>query len=231
MNVHNMMEDVVTLSVNKLYDQIKRDKTKWLTCDCENCRLDTVSFVLNRIPPKYVVSGRGVAHLNSELDNSQLKADVEALAMEGMRIVSSTKRPFHSSDRKECEIQSDSKPAYNFCTILGTILDGNTFEPVSNASILLKYEGKPAEMVDKTWSNPYVTVKSTNGNYTFWVKSIPAKKAGLAKSFSFTLEISAPGYANSVYHFEMPVTSEACTRNELDSTFSLKLKDLVLFKD
>lgn len=231
MNVHNMMEDIVTLSVNELYDQIKSENAKWLTCDCENCRLDTVSFVLNRIPPKYVVSGRGVAHLNSELDSNQLKADVEALVMEGMRVVSSTKRPFHTNDRKDCEIQVNQKPAFNFCTITGTILDGNTFEPLSNATVLLKYDGKPAEMVDKTWSNPYTTVKSTNGSYSFWVKSIPAKKAGASKSFNFGLEISAPGYTPTIYHFEMPVTSEASTRNELDSTFSLKLKDLVLFKE
>ena len=62
MNVHNLMEDVVIKAVNTLYDKVKAEKVAWLTCDCENCRLDTVSYVLNRIPPKYVVSGRGVTH-------------------------------------------------------------------------------------------------------------------------------------------------------------------------
>lgn len=230
MNVHNLMEDVVNVSVNKLYDQVKKENASWLSCDCENCRLDTVSYVLNRIPPKYVVSGRGVTHAAETLGSHQLKADIEALALEGMRTVSTTKRPFHANARKDCTITAVAKPSFNFSTFNGTILDGNTFEPVSNATILLKLESQTAEMVDKTWNNPYTTVKSTKGAYSFWVKSIQTKKAGVTKVFNFTLEISAPDYEELVYHFEVPVTSEATTRNELDSTFSLKMKDLVLFK-
>lgn len=230
MNVHNLMEDVVNHTVNNLYNHVKEEKAAWLTCDCENCRLDAVSYVLNRIPPKYVVSGRGVTHAAEALNSHQLKADIEALALEGMRTVSTTKRPFHNQDRKDCVVQESSKPAFNFCTFTGTILDGNTFEPVSNATILLKCDGKPCEMVDKTWVNPYTTVKSTKGAYSFWVKPISAKKAGLVKTFNFSLEISAPDYEELVYHFELPVTSDKVVRNELDSTYSLKLKDLVLFK-
>ena len=230
MNVHNMMEEIVTLSVNQLYDHVKSEKVKWLSCDCENCRLDTVSYVLNRIPPKYVVSGRGVTHTTNELSDGQVTADIEALAMEGMRIVSSTKRPFHSQERKNCTIPRDNSPAYNFCTITGTVLDGNSFEPIPNATILLKCDGKIAEMVDMTWSNPYTTVKSTNGAFSFWMKSLPAEKAGETKQFDFSIEVSAPGYSELVYHFDMPVTSEEYTRNELNSVYSVKLKDIVLFK-
>ena len=58
MNVHNLMEEIVKQRVDQLYENAKNEKVEWLSCDCENCRLDTVSFVLNRIPPKYVVSGR-----------------------------------------------------------------------------------------------------------------------------------------------------------------------------
>lgn len=230
MNVHNLMEDVVSKSVNTLYEQVKNENAAWLTCDCENCRLDAISYVLNRIPPKYVVSGRGVTHTAELLNNHQLKADIEALAIEGMRTVSTTKRPFHNSERKDCTVQGGSKPSFNFSTFTGTILDGNTFEPVSDATILLKINGKPAEMVDKTWNNPFTTVKSTKGNYSFWVKPESARKAGIAKTFQFSLEISAPDYEELTYHFEVPLTSDKTVRNELDSTYSLKLKDLVLFK-
>lgn len=230
MNVHNMMEEIVTLSVNELYDQVKAENIKWLTCDCENCRLDTVSYVLNRIPPKYVVSGRGVTHTTTELNKDQTKADIEAVAMEGMRIVSSTKRPFHSQNRKDCVVQENKTPAFNFCTFTGTVLDGNSFEPVTNAKIVLKCEGKLADMVDMTWSNPYTTVKSNNGAYSFWMKSFPAEKAGITKQFNFSLEVSAPDYSEQVYHFDMTITSEDSVRNELNSIFSVKLKDIVLFK-
>ena len=230
MNVHNLMEDIVSQAVNKLYEQVMQAKASWLTCDCENCRLDTISYVLNRIPPRYVVSGRGVTHSTEQLNSSQLKADIEALSMEGMRTVSSTKRPFHSSERKDCTIQPAAKPAFNFYTFTGSILDGNTFEPVTGASILLKLDGKPAEMVDKTWSNPVTTVKSTKGRYSFWIKSQPTRKADVTKKFNFSLEITAPDYEELIYHFEVPITSERSIRNELDSTHSLMIKDLVLFK-
>ena len=233
MNVHNLMEDVVIKAVNTLYDRVKADNIAWLTCDCENCRLDTVSYVLNRIPPKYVVSGRGVTHNVEYLASSQLLADIDSLALEGMRTVSSTKRPFHSEDRKNCTIQASgtkTKPAYNFFTFMGVVLDGNTFEPVTNAKITLKLDGKPAEMVDKTWSNPFNLVPSTKGVYSFWVKSIPAKKSGEREFFNFSIEIEAEGYSESVYHFEVPIMSEDSVRQTLDSTYTLKMKDLVIFK-
>ena len=52
MNLHNLMEEKVVKHVNELYDQMKDQKISWLSCDCEHCRLDTASYVLNRIPPK-----------------------------------------------------------------------------------------------------------------------------------------------------------------------------------
>ena len=233
MNVHNLMEDIVIKAVNTLYDRVKGEDVAWLTCDCENCRLDTVSYVLNRIPPKYVVSGRGVTHNAEYLASSQLQADVDSLALEGMRTVSSTKRPFHSENRKDCIIHGDEsqpKPAFNFFTFMGIVLDGNTFEPVTNAKITLKMEGKLAEMVDKTWSNPYIMVPSTKGVYSFWVRSLPAKECGERAYFNFSIEIEADGYSESVYHFEVPIMSEERVRQTLDSTYTLKIKDLVIFK-
>ena len=232
MNVHNLMEDVVIKAVNTLYDRVKSENVAWLTCDCENCRLDTVSYVLNRIPPKYVVSGRGVTHNVEYLASSQLLADVDSLALEGMRTVSSTKRPFHTENRQDCTIQgsnSNPTPAFNFFTFMGVVLDGNTFEPVTNAKITLKMNGNLAEMVDKTWSNPFHLVPSTKGVYSFWVKSLPAKESGEREYFNFSIEIEAEGYSECVYNFEVPM-SEDSVRQTLVSTYTLKIKDLVIFK-
>ncbi|MCQ2591760.1 MAG: late competence development ComFB family protein [Treponema sp.] len=229
MNVHNIMEDIVEQTVDNYYYQVKKENCSWLTCDCLNCRLDTVNYVLNRIPPRYVVSGRGVTHSSDVFEDHQLLADIDALILEGMRIVSSTKRPFHNQDRNDCTIQSVQEPVFNFPTFTGTILDGSTFEPISEASVLLKYEGNPVEMIDKTWLNPFTTKKATKGNYSFWMKSLPAEKDGITKKFNFTLEISAPNYNSLVYSFSVPVESESSSKNELDSTYSLKIKDLILF--
>lgn len=231
MNVHNIMEDVVGKAVNNLYEQVKKDNCNWLTCDCMNCRLDTINYVLNRVPPKYVVSGRGVIHSSEVLKDHQLNADIDALALEGMRIVSSSKRPFHSHDRKDCSLTPIMKPAFNFSTFTGFVLDGSNFEPVYDATVLLKLEGHLVEMVDKTWTNPFVTCKSTKGAYTFWMKSLPAEAAGISKKFNFTVEVTAPGYTPVSHFFEVPLVSEDSFRYELDSTYSLKIKDVMIFKN
>ncbi len=231
MNVHNLMEDLVIQNVGIMYDQVKEAKAAWLTCDCENCRLDTVSYVLNRIPPKYIVSGRGVTHASETLNNKQFMADVNALILEGMRTVSSTKRPFHTNDRKECSVVADNTPSFNFPTFTGTILDGSTFEPIIGALVTIKMDGKLVEMIDKTWSNPYTTCRSTHGTFSFWAKSIQTEKEGEQNRFAFTFEISAPGYTNTVYNVVVPVISESSSRKEIDSTYFLKLKDFILFKE
>lgn len=230
MNVHNIMEDVVEKYVDNLYSQAKKDKLTWLTCDCENCRLDTVSYVLNRVKPKYVVSGRGVNHSLDNWDDHQAMADVEELAIQGMRIVNSTKRPFHTKAREDCVVQKVEEPTFNFPIITGTILDGGNFEPIANANVLLKFNGKEAEMVDKTWTNPYITCKSTCGSYTFWIKSIPAKKSGMDKIFNMAIEVTAEGYEPVIYHFELPVVSDEKARIELNSNFTITIQNLVLFR-
>lgn len=230
MNVHNMMEDLVTAEVNALYEQIKKSGSPWLTCDCKNCRLDTVSYVLNRIQPKYVVSGRGVTHSNEIFANQQLIADISAVAMEGIRIISATKRPFHKLPREECEVQGDQNPSFNFPAFAGAILDGNTFEPISGAIILLKLDGKPVEMVDMTWANPTQTFTSTKGAFTFWAKPIPAQKAGESRKFEFELEIEMEGYEKSYHYFDVPIISDGSTKTELNTACSVRVRDIILFR-
>ena len=230
MNVHNLMEDVVIHTVDKFYDNIKKEGASWLTCDCENCRLDTISYVLNRVPAKYIVSGRGITHAADVLENQQIKADVEALVLEGMHVVSDSKRPFHLSEKGELP-EENNTPSFNFPAFTGTVIDGGSFEPVPGAELLLKYEGKPAEMMDKSWSNPLTTVKSTHGAYSFWVKPMPAEAAGITKKFNFAIEVTADGYEPRTYHFVFPMVSDDCAHANLDSTISFKLKDLVIFKD
>lgn len=230
MNIHNLMEEVVTYRINKLYDQVKEVKTSWLTCDCDNCRMDTISYVLNRIAPRYVVSGRGVTHARDVMEDPQVRADIDSLGLEGIRIVSGTKRPFHSSPRKECVVQANAEPVFNFPTIQGTVLEGNTFEPLVGATVVLKADGKPVVMSDVTWANPINTYNSTKATYSFWPKAVSAKKENETKKFNFTLDITCPGYDPITYSFDLNLVSETVIKGELDTTVSLKIMDLVMFR-
>ena len=231
MNIHNLMEEVVGHRINKLYNQIKEVNACWLTCDCENCRADAISYVLNRIAPRYVVSGRGVIHARDILQDAQIKADIDALGIEGIRIISSTKRPFHSSARTECIVEASEKPVFNFPIIQGSILEGNTFEPLANATVTLKMDGKEVDMADVTWANPLNTYSSTKGSYSFWPKAIEAENADETKKFNFSTEVNRPGYDQVNYAFDTVLISENKIRKELDTTVSLKIMDLVMFRE
>ena len=231
MNIHNLMEEVVGHRINKLYNQIKEVNACWLTCDCENCRADAISYVLNRIAPRYVVSGRGVIHARDILQDAQIKADIDALGIEGIRIISSTKRPFHSSARTECIVEASEKPVFNFPIIQGSILEGNSFEPLANATVTLKMDGKEVDMADITWANPLNTYSSTKGSYSFWPKAIEAENADETKKFNFSIEVKRPGYDQVNYAFDTVLISENKIRKELDTTVSLKIMDLVMFRE
>lgn len=232
MEVHNLMEEIVTKHVNKLYDQMKEANQSWLTCDCENCRIDTISYVLNRVAPRYVVSGRGVNHLTADLDNVQFTADLDAVGIEGIRTVSATKRPYHTEKigKKAGSIELDG-PVYNFPIFQGAVIDGMTFEPLCDATVTLKINDNKAIMTDMTWTNPCKTFKSTNGNYSYWVKPETAEKAGETKKFTFTIEVECEGYKGTVYSFDYSCVSETADRSKINSLYSLKIQDLFLFKN
>lgn len=128
MKVHNLMEEYVSQRVDSIYNQLtdKKNKVNWLNCSCSRCRLDSTAYVLNRVEPHYVVSGRGLVHSAQELVNSQLKADVDALILEAIRKVSTTQRPNHAVmafiDKTAKKVIET--PSFNFPVISGTLLNG-----------------------------------------------------------------------------------------------------------
>ena len=231
-NIHNIIEEQAISRVNQLYEQVKAEKAPWLSCDCENCRLDTICYVLNRINPRYIVSGRGVTHhADVFMNDTQLSADIDRLGIEGMRLVSTAKRPYHKTAilnaSKDPEVK---RPVFIFPTFIGTVFDGSTFEPLADALVTLKEGQTNAEMMDASWQNPCKTFKATKGSYTFWVAPEVAEEENENKEFTFTIEVAAAGYTPVTYTFSVPLRSSNNTRRELNSTYSLKIQDLFLFR-
>ena len=226
------MEEQVIARVNELYDQVKAKGTSWLTCDCENCRLDTINYVLNRIPPRYVVSGRGVAYNQGTLlKDSQLNADIDRICLDGMRLVSTAKRPYHKAallnDHKAPELKC---PMFNFPTFIGNVFDGSTFEPITGADILLKLDDTVVTMMDSSWTNPCKTYAASHGSFTFWVAPQKAQKEKENREFTFTIEASMEGFSPVTYSFSVPLVSEITDKRELNSVYSLKIQDIFLFR-
>lgn len=230
MNIHNSMEDAVTQEVNSLYDTLKNEHITWLTCDCENCRLDTICYVLNRTQPKYFVSERGALHNTLDMDDSQLKTDITALAMEGIRLINGSHRSKGSSSIQPSTAESDEgKFFYNFPLIVGSVYNGENFEPLENAVITLKINNEPVTMADSTWSNPATTYKSTKGSYSFWPASIECGENDGTKVFSLTFEITGRNFVSTTYAIELPLVPEPARKTTLESAYSLKIKDIFLF--
>ena len=67
----NIMEDAVEYQLNKLLPTMPE------VCSCENCKLDMMSYALNRLSPQYVRTDTGA--LYQKLSNYQPQAEVEIM--------------------------------------------------------------------------------------------------------------------------------------------------------
>ena len=206
MEIHNLMEDRVLQSMKEICDEEERLGANGY-CTTEQCRLDAACYVLNRIPQRYVTSGRGFAYLESDFhENMQLSIDIVALCHEGLRRVSSIRRNFYSEEGDAVQIPEGAY--FTFPLIKGRVCNGLTFEPMVNIDITFKFEGGLVQMIDSRWPNPYAVVGNTAGTYLFWPKPIPADAPDLERSFEFEISIDASNFEPFRHYFSMTLRSE-----------------------
>jgi competence protein ComFB len=159
MSFRNLMEDIVTNVVNKI---LFKEDQKLL--EYEPYKQDIITYVLNRIPPKYYTSERGILHGKLETEFTfQQKADILILTYEAIEII---------INRRSTELPGDTKSTeykvYCLPHILGEVLEQSTFSIIPDIKVQLLYKGKTVRMKDSTWKNPYNTSKATEGYYHFW---------------------------------------------------------------
>ena len=164
-----------------------------------------------------------------DMDDSQLKTDISAIAMEGIRIINGSHRSYHEENNVPQSETKEGKFYYNFPLLMGAVYNGENFEPLQDVSVSLRINGEKAEMADSTWSNPAKTYKATKGSYTFWPKAIECDKNEGPKIFKFIFDISCKNFASTTYAIEVPVIPEASKKLTLESNFSVKVKDIFLF--
>jgi competence protein ComFB len=70
-NLKNHMEEVVFNQMKYVLEDIK-------VCKCEKCRMDIAAIALNELPPKYVVTEKGV--LFSKIDSLQQQFEIGVTA-------------------------------------------------------------------------------------------------------------------------------------------------------
>jgi competence protein ComFB len=63
------MEDMVLAKMPTIMKQMD-------VCHCEKCKLDIFAYVLNKMPPKYVVTQKGTLYAKLSLLQSQFDVDI-----------------------------------------------------------------------------------------------------------------------------------------------------------
>jgi competence protein ComFB len=225
MEIHNLMEELVSSVVG---DVCREDAESAAPryCTTPECRVDAVCYVLNRVPPRYVSSGRGFAHLTEELlSDHQLSVDLVRLAHEGLHRVNAVRRSFYGSgDRTH-----GTGPCFNFPTVKGRLLDGATFTPVTDVEVTLLHEGSPVEMFDPRWSNPYRIPLQAPGTFLFWPAPVTAERPGVAQDFSFELHVEDPRFEPFSHYFSLSASSEERENPVFSLERDFSLPDLYLF--
>jgi competence protein ComFB len=228
---HNIVEDKVIARVDEIFKTVEEGGSKEKYCTCNQCRMDTICYALNRLRPQYIVSHRGASRSNWEgSERQQQIADITTVIYEGLKRVNHNQRPNFSHKVKDGEVIHDQmQPVFNVPTIMGRLFSGENFGPIHNAIVELLWNNELVAMKDGNWQNPYQLVPNAEGNFSFWPDPAVASKIGNHRSFEYTLRITAPGFETLEHFFKIPVVSEiqAEVSFTLDRTF--KLPDLYLF--
>ena len=61
-------------------------------CKCERCQMDIAAYTLNKLPPKYVATGKG--HMYTKLDtmHAQFGTDIISIIAAGAKLISENPR-------------------------------------------------------------------------------------------------------------------------------------------
>jgi len=83
----NLMESMVQVKLDEVIDMLD-------CCKCEQCRMDIVSYALNRLPPKYVATLEGEVY--SKLDTLTLQYETDMFSALYQGAVAVSKHPRHN---------------------------------------------------------------------------------------------------------------------------------------
>ena len=187
MAFRNLMEDIVTNVVNKI---LFKEDQKHL--EYEPYKQDIITYVLNRIPPKYYTSERGILHgkLNTEFMFQQ-KADILLFTYEAIEMIINRRKTEQPGDTKSTEFK-----IYCLPHILGEVLEESTFSIIPDINVQLLYKGKLVKMKDSTWKNPYTTSRATEGYYHFWpeIPQDSGKNSSAGSKLAFEIVFNHPSF-------------------------------------
>ena len=230
MEIHNIIEDIVYNAVNTTFDEIEKSGNPEKLCICQQCRMDTVCYSLNRLEPHYVISNRGYTrHEQAFLKRQQTEADIASLVYKGLRMVNHNLRPTAPHDGSTTQSSKVQAPLFDIPTIAGRIFNGISFEPVVGVDVGLYCDGELVAMRNNNWQNPFTMVPSTPGVFSFWPSPITADAPDIEKVFKFTIKVKAAEFEPLMHFFSISTTSFFHSPSSHALNRSFKLPDLYLF--
>jgi competence protein ComFB len=229
MEIHNVSEDNVIKTVQEIFDAVKKQGNPDGICLCEQCKLDTICYTLNRIEPRYIVSNRGLTRIEQDgSERHQAHADIAALIYKGLQQVNHNQRPTANHDDTLPE-DIVRKLSFDIPTIVGRLFDGETFAPISGVSVELHHNGELVAMRNSNWQNPYTLVANTPGTFTFWPAPVPAAMVDSHQIFEYSIIIESSKYDTLTHFFKIPAVSTFQTNPTYFMNRTFKLPDLYLF--
>lgn len=198
MKLKNYQEDVVLRAIEIALE----DQPELL--DDEHFVYDVAAYVLNRVPPRYVMSERGflrlaLEHMGEEAQEDSLANVIELMFLvnRGVEIVrerrtESPPEPRTQGPAGEFDLPSGVEYVHNYPQIIGRVLDATNGEPVYGAVVTMHIDGDRVPPAAAGWQNPYVTREQTRGHFSFWPHATRSEEETLTGEILFTVE--HPGY-------------------------------------
>jgi len=229
MEIHNLIEDIVRDTVNDLFDSEEKNPTLRF-CTCAQCRMDVSCYVLNRIAPEYVTSGRGVVHEETDWSGKvQRAADVISLVREGWTRINQKKRPQYHQGVPTVALELPTGPVFNFPSVMGRLFNGTDFAPLADIQVGLYRGDELLPMIDPNWQNPCRIVRETEGAFIFWPRPLPARAPGEDSVFQLRVHAEVPGFEDISHYFELALKSETAAVDQITVRAVHKLPDLYVF--
>jgi competence protein ComFB len=232
MKLKNYQEDIVLRAI-----EIALEDQPDMLSDEEFVN-DVAAYVLNRVPPRYVMSERGFLRLALEHSDEeaagQSMANVIGMMMlvnRGVELVQSRRRgqPPH---KKDADTTGDGRAdeltlVHNYPQLIGRVVDAATGDPVYGATVQLYVDGKLAPSESGGWHNPYVTREKTQGHFSFWPESINDDEEELETEATIVVEHPEYGRAERIMRLQTSGTlakTEIITGDQILSIAPIELE-------
>ena len=234
MIVKNIMEDIV---INAVIEMLKDYDEKLLKCSA--CVEDIVCYVLNRIDPKYITSGRGVLFIEKDFKHDlQKTADIYSHISEAIKLI--TEKGWDEEHLAENDFFYNNTVVYNDSFYLNypyftgrvVMSDGSPLKEEVTITLFRKEDNKfvKAQMANPNWKNPFVTSVSTYGYYTFWVKPNVSKNQDKEniEEVTFRVSVKSKSYQPQEKFLNIKIKTEKARYLSVRTEHAVRIEDTMI---